>query len=218
MSDMRRMMMMFTRPVEVEPVLPYDAKVEYLQSSGTQYIDTGIYVSSNNIEIDIDVYTENMPTSEQDIMGNQDSSTGRFVLGLYNKYVFGYNRSSAGTNTNVVSATFSGANRLTINIKYDYTNSTKTLTVNGASTSQSYVRVITNTNKTVKVFNDGRTTTGSYFSGRVYSVKFYQDGSLLADYIPVRVENIGYMYDKVSGNLLGNSGSGSFTYGNDVTN
>ena len=49
MSDMRRMMMMFTRPVEVGPVLPYGAKVEYLRSSGAQYINTGIiYIKVNN--------------------------------------------------------------------------------------------------------------------------------------------------------------------------
>ena len=35
--------------------------------------------------------------------------------------------------------------------------------------------------------------------------------------IPVRVGQVGYMYDKVSRELFGNQGSGNFTLGNDVS-
>ena len=40
---------------------------------------------------------------------------------------------------------------------------------------------------------------------------------LVHDFISVRKNGVGYLYDKVSGRLFGNSGSGTFTYGNDVT-
>lgn len=33
---------------------------------------------------------------------------------------------------------------------------------------------------------------------------------------PVRKGTAGYMYDSVSGQLLGNNGTGDFAYGNDV--
>ena len=36
------------------------------------------------------------------------------------------------------------------------------------------------------------------------------------DMIPVRVGTVGYMYDKVSGQLFGNSGTGAFLYGLDI--
>ena len=36
------------------------------------------------------------------------------------------------------------------------------------------------------------------------------------DLIPVRKGNIGYMYDRVSGQLFGNQGTGAFIIGNDV--
>ena len=39
---------------------------------------------------------------------------------------------------------------------------------------------------------------------------------LVRDLIPVRVGNVGYMYDKVSGQLFGNSGTGNFILGPDV--
>lgn len=38
----------------------------------------------------------------------------------------------------------------------------------------------------------------------------------LLDLIPVRVGNVGYMYDNVSGRLFGNAGSGSFILGPDI--
>jgi hypothetical protein len=40
---------------------------------------------------------------------------------------------------------------------------------------------------------------------------------LVRDFIPVRVGNVGYMYDKVSGQLFGNSGTGNFILGPDKT-
>ena len=39
---------------------------------------------------------------------------------------------------------------------------------------------------------------------------------VLRDLIPVRVGKVGYMYDKVSGQLFGNSGTGEFILGPDV--
>lgn len=194
-------------------------EISYIQSSATQYIDTNLYATSNNIEIATKVYTSSMPTKEQDIVGNQDNSTGRFVVGFSSgKQIFVYSRSSAGTETNVTSATFSGAQTFTIGVNYDYTNSLKYLTVNGITTSASFTRAISNSNSTIKLFKSGSSTTTNYFSGRMYYFKLYQSSALVRDYVPVRVGQVGYMYDKVSRQLFGNSGTGNFTLGNDVIN
>ena len=50
---------------------------------------------------------------------------------------------------------------------------------------------------------------------RLYSLQWKRSGDLLFDLVPVRDNGVGYLYDKVSGELFGNDGSGSFTYGND---
>ena len=42
-------------------------------------------------------------------------------------------------------------------------------------------------------------------------------GVSIFDFIPVRVGSIGYMYDRVSGQLFGNSGTGAFIIGPDKT-
>jgi hypothetical protein len=51
---------------------------------------------------------------------------------------------------------------------------------------------------------------------RIYSWKIYSSNTLIMDLIPVRIGQIGYMYDKVSGKLFGNSGTGQFILGNDI--
>jgi hypothetical protein len=61
------------------------------------------------------------------------------------------------------------------------------------------------------------TVAGNYAKAKIGAVSITVGGSLVRDYIPVRVGTTGYMYDRVSGNLFGNSGTGSFVLGNDVT-
>ena len=41
------------------------------------------------------------------------------------------------------------------------------------------------------------------------------DGTVIADYIPVRKGTVGYLYDRVSGKLFGNAGTGDFVLGPD---
>lgn len=59
---------------------------------------------------------------------------------------------------------------------------------------------------------------GNYtkYAGKIYSVQISQGNQIVMDLIPVRVGNVGYMFDKISGNLYGNNGTGSFTLGPDV--
>lgn len=52
---------------------------------------------------------------------------------------------------------------------------------------------------------------------RIYWCKIRENGVLLRDFIPVRVGDVGYLYDSVSGQLFGNAGTGSFVIGPDKT-
>lgn len=52
---------------------------------------------------------------------------------------------------------------------------------------------------------------------KVRLAKFYDSsGSLVLNLIPVRCGTVGYMYDRVSGTLFGNDGTGDFIVGADV--
>ena len=66
--------------------------------------------------------------------------------------------------------------------------------------------------------NGGSGTDSRKFVGRIAYVKIYLSDVLVMDCIPVRVGQTGYMYDKVSGNLFGNRGTGDFILGPDINN
>lgn len=51
---------------------------------------------------------------------------------------------------------------------------------------------------------------------RIYGYRFIAGGHTLTDLIPVRVGDVGYMYDRVSGQLFGNQGTGEFVLGPDI--
>lgn len=54
--------------------------------------------------------------------------------------------------------------------------------------------------------------------GKIASLKITNiNDEVVLDMIPVRIEQVGYMFDRVSGELFGNSGTGDFVLGNDIT-
>jgi hypothetical protein len=73
------------------------------------------------------------------------------------------------------------------------------------------------TNKLFAYANSSTVPPTSLGIGRIasFSVTDAATGEKIQDLIPVRKDGVGYMYDKVSGNLLGNSGTGDFVIGPD---
>jgi hypothetical protein len=54
------------------------------------------------------------------------------------------------------------------------------------------------------------------FEGNIYYAQF-KDDNVTISLIPIRIEQEGYLFDKVSGRLFGNEGTGSFILGPDKT-
>ena len=50
---------------------------------------------------------------------------------------------------------------------------------------------------------------------RIYSCAIYDGSTLVRSYVPVRSGSVGYLYDRVSGQLFGNAGTGAFAIGPD---
>ena len=55
------------------------------------------------------------------------------------------------------------------------------------------------------------------FHGRIYYFRLYIDGVLVRDLLPVRIGDVGYMYDTLTGDLLANQGTTDFIVGPDIT-
>jgi hypothetical protein len=54
------------------------------------------------------------------------------------------------------------------------------------------------------------------YGKRIYGCKITEGSEVVADFIPVRKGTVGYLYDRVSGKLFGNDGTGDFVLGPDV--
>lgn len=182
--------------------LPYDTEIEYLESTGTQYINTNIYLNTSSFEI------------------------GYNILGNRVKWGYTHQGNGAGTWIAVEASTafFGSYNNGRVSITTDNTEnvvtfaSTSGITVNGVSYS-----------KTFQLGSDSIASRPLYFfamydfrngmdydsSGKVKSFYIKNNGVLVLDMIPVRVGQVGYMYDRVSGELFGNAGTGSFVLGAD---
>lgn len=186
--------------------LPYDAEIEYLQSSGTQYIDTGIIP---NADTGTQVTAMKLSTADRYILGlRNDSGNTRWTIGqvqskLYYGYGGYYNNewNNAPTNTQVTAS-------------LNYLND-KNFIVEDKSAVIPTLSFI----PTYSIFLFGYNNKGTvgYCDCRIYNVKISQGDEIVMDLIPVRVGTTGYMYDKVSGQLFGNAGTGGFVLGNDIT-
>lgn len=185
--------------------LPDDyQEVEYLESSGTQYIDTGCkFDNQYSYTIDCEIDNEN---------GNQ-------MFGMkwwYAHAVFIRNNKYYVCNTEnyVYDTLISAGNRVVINISLlnktinvDYSDIHYSHSFNDFNPSSSIYPVVLGACWTS--WND---KLSEYGKGKIYSFKYYEKGILLRDMIPVirKSDNKPGMYDKVSQTFYTNQGTGEF--------
>jgi len=173
---------------------PYDAEVEWLGNSGGAYIDTGVKCSQIQ-----GVRTRYMVTSWSsygtlfNCYINEQSNAARIIAQSTNN--------GQGWATLNTRAGGSLPVPLVLNTWYDFIAAVDSgvfaASVNGQQYSISYVNGNANT-KNVTLFGT--------LNARVSSFALYgPDGAALVDLIPVRKDGVGYMYDLVSGRLLGNA-------------
>lgn len=180
--------------------LPYDAEVEYLENTGTEYITlpvsfaVGDYAAIGG-ELNPGEYTGRKrivisnPNNEIDIMKyGSHSSVMVFIdaMGRVNESQY---------------------MNLPLNVVSSWEVSTTGVTLNGTFNELS--RPLTRAVTTITIFcNNGSPTQFMSFYVKNANGKIY-------DLIPVRVGTTGYLYDKISGALFGNEGTGAFIVGPD---
>lgn len=189
--------------------LPYDAEIVFLQSSGTQYIDTGIKVTSNPKAV---VELVQVTTQDSDYWGNSFPSFYVNTDGMFSAHFFygGITVWRYGNQRKDTGVPF----RVGLNVKFKIETGKKVILNDGEQeVEMSNDFVYSPDQKNVDIFRSRET---SYSSWKLYTFKLYDAGELVRDYIPVRVGQVGYLYDKVSGELFGNQGTGNFIIGPDL--
>lgn len=187
-----------------QPSLPYDAEIEYLQSSGTQFVDTGVIPNS---ETGIYIKVTKLNTQDTYMCGLRDTTGNtRWCIGNYPYYGYGtYLKSHSVNAYTTYTAYLNYLNNKKFSVP-DYGDDVNLPTLSFTPSSN------------IRLFGSAGVS-GSYskWAGRMLACKISQGSDVIMDFIPVRVGQVGYMYDKVSGQLFGNTGSGNFTLGNDIT-
>lgn len=177
-------------------------KLEYIQSSGTQYINTG-FKPNQNTKIELDVLSaEGTSSNIPYIFGTQDSSNNYFVA----TWVLGYGNGMVTTGINLYDGKFHV-------VKVE----NGALYKDGSIIAQ---RTVSSFSIGVPIFlfavNSSKQSIG-YGACKLRSCKIYDNGTLVRDFIPCKNASgaVG-MWDDVNSTFYGNAGSGTFTSGPEV--
>lgn len=189
---------------------PYDAEVEWIQADGGAYIDTGIKAAGNLV-----VKTRLINYFSTDFYGKwafggrnayNNTQFGILIEKDTNKLRFAYQnrvqeKSLYSSYPNPCDVEIGGGTMKIGTYKYNYTQLSFT----------------SNYNLWLFALNNGGRAGGDA-TGLKMGAVYISNGTTTLDLIPVRVGTEGYMYDKLSGKLFGNSRDiGNFIPGNDVT-
>ena len=182
---------------EPEPEINF---VEYIQSSGTQYIDTG-FMPNNNTRVVMDIEPTKAGTYAVFGARTGQSSTSYTVWMIHSTSF----RSDFNRNQKTISVS-SALNRVVI-------DRNKAVCVIGqASTTNSNSTFQLAYNMFLLALNDKGTCEGRNLSGKLYSCQIYDNDVLIRDYAPViDPDGIPCLYEKLSEQYVYNAGSGSFT-------
>lgn len=191
---------------------PYDSEVEYLESvANSTYIDT-LLKPSNNIDCEISAQRAKVTVATDAIFGGGIGYGSSYAVVPHKntEIILLYGNASKYIATNNCFARpwvvkNIGGKFYINNTEYELNPSTEEWTF-----KYNIYLFACNYSGLAR-----RQTTGYI---RIYYAKFWDNGVLVRDFIPVRVGSVGYMYDKVSKKLFGNKGTGNFILGSDVAN
>ena len=189
-------------------------RLQYLQSSGTQYINTG-FAPNSDFKHTLVFEVTSSANSSKYICGtgvNEGRSgnvrvNGNTIDGIYVN-------AGAGAAVNILNGTktLSGQTTLIMDL---HNNATNVVSLNGQSVSNSNTGTIISP-QALHLFG----MSGSYLPTglRIYSSVIEQNNAVIKNLVPVRrnSDNVLGMLDLVSGTFFTNAGSGTFTAGPDV--
>ena len=180
--------------------------LEYIQSNGTEYIDTG-FQPNQDTKVVMDVQSVGVNTADtgQSFFGARNGSAYRFFAFWHRTnaaYYLYYNN----TNKSVASDRLTDRMVVTMDKNALYV---------GASVSVSADYATFECAQNMYLFATNLDGTADYFGvNRVYSCQIYDNGALVRDFVPCTNASGEYgLYDLVNSQFYGNAGSGAFTGG-----
>lgn len=183
-------------------------QLEYIQSSGTQYIDTGV---KPNQDTRVLAEVSGFPNTKysQAVFGSRKSTTSSDSFTFLSAEDIQSYRSDYASNRATVGSSISyndvftidkDGNVLVLNHEHVVTNPTATFT-----SVHNLFLFACNTNGSSSLITTGTS---------IYYCKIYDDSTLIRNYIPCKnPSNVVGLYDTVNGQFYANAGSGTFVSG-----
>ena len=175
-------------------------RVEYLESTGTQYIDTGVIPNGNSRMIIDQVFLSNTFQTNGSLNRN---GMYDLAIGIYqSKWFFRYG--STGITTNILSDNKLHTFEISDTGGYIDNNKVASFVFQNFSTNLNLYIGARNTNTGIE----------AYCISRIYNSKLYDSENLVRDYIPViDSSSRPCLFDKVGKECYYNQGTGEFLYG-----
>ena len=178
--------------------------VDYIESSGTQYIDTG-YVANANTKIEIKC--SQVKSAGGVVFGSRETASPTdlaYALGTNaGKVCFYYNTLNA-LNSTITTGEFADCRIRSSKVSFNFNQYTN-LTINQFPSGNLYLFAINR--------GEGQTIT-DYSRSKIRSFIIYENDKILHYYVACyrNSDNVGGMYDFITNEFKTNDGTGSFTY------
>ena len=185
-------------------------ELAYIQSTGSQWIDTGIKAASN-LKFEI-VFETSGSTNYQAVFGGR---TGNKKFYFLNSVVADYSQKELGFGANIYKPTPSiSTHSIKTTLVWDGASATLTTAQGTFTTGTMSGSFSDGLNQYLFCFNDGGSANNNG-NMKLYSCKIYSAGTLVRDFIPVLDDSdVACLYDRVTSAYFYNQGSGTFTAGN----
>ena len=202
-------------------------QVEYIESNGAQYIDTGIVADSNIVETITSFSTSNSNTTMW-LGGSENTKTDEITKKyqtlpyIENNTMFFY----VGESEKIASQSIEQDTYYKVIQTYTDSNEDDNttggnlkVTVNNEEIYNSAFSGTIKNNRNIWLFaNNDEAGNYKYSSIKLKEFKYYKDNLIALELVPCyrTSDNVIGMYDMVSGTFFTNSGTGSFSKGEDI--
>lgn len=180
-------------------------ELEYIQSTGTQWIDTE-FKPNNNTRVVMDSEFMKTPSGNTALFGARTAANSKNYAMLFIPPNFRADYNSTYTQTWSVSA----------EIRRIYDKNKETTTIDGEAKSYSNAKFQADYNLALLAINAAGAIQW-FASMRLFSCEIYDNGTLIRSFIPCKnaAGAVG-LYDLIGQKFYGNAGTGSFTAGPEI--
>lgn len=181
-------------------------RVQYIESTGTQYIDTKITPDSNTT-FELSIELNDISTTQAIFGSRKNKNENSFDLFFVNNHMrWDYNTTNTSANLTYTVGTKIKINKDATSTTVEANGETKTITNSTTDFNNTYSMYI------FSIQQSGTAET-RHAKMKLYYLKIYKNGNLVGNYVPaLDSKKVPCLYDEVTQKYFYNVGTGNFNY------